>query len=63
MKNTPLPCYTTCTPSDPDCATRSYNDAHYYGLAVDLTTNNDPNNALLDELALLFCQNGLDVLN
>lgn len=60
--NKDFPCKTTCLPSEPDCLTRSVNDAHYYGLAVDLTTNNDPNNKNLVPLAREICNKGLDVL-
>lgn len=60
--NKDFPCMTTCLPSDPDCATRSINDAHYYGLAVDLVTTKDPNNEKLIPLAKEICKQGLDVL-
>jgi len=60
--NNDFPCKTTCLPGEPDCITRSVNDAHYYGLAVDITTNNDPDNKNLVLLAKEICNRGLDVL-
>lgn len=60
--NKDFPCKTTCSPQDPDCSTRHSNDAHYYGLAVDIVTSNDPENKNLVPLAREICKKGLDVL-